>query len=154
MITLTPIGTVSSPRTEPIDDNWDAIASRIDLDPSRFDADDLAGLTDFSHIEVLFCFHLVDETKIITGARHPRGRKDWPKVGIFAQRDKDRPNRLGSCICPVLGVEGTSVRVRGLDAINGTPLLDIKPYMIYFAPRREVREPEWAKEIMAVYWSL
>ena len=152
MITLTSIGTVSSPRTEPIDDDWDAIEARIELDAEQFGAEALAGLTDFSHIEVLFHIHLADESTINTGARHPRGREDWPKVGIFAQRGKDRPNRLGSCVCLVLGVKGTSLLVHGLDAIDGTPVLDIKPYMTGFGPRGTIREPDWATEIMKDYW--
>lgn len=150
-ITLEPIGMVRNERTEPIDDGWDAVESRIVLD-GRFGADALAGLDAFSHIEVLFAFHLVQDDKINTGARHPRGREDWPKVGIFAQRGKDRPNRLGLCVCPLVGVKDTTITVRGLDAIDGTPVLDIKPWMKGFAPRGEVREPGWAAEIMTEYW--
>ena len=88
----------------------------------------------------------------LAGARHPRGNLDLPRVGIFAQRGKDRPNRLGLCVCPLLKVEGTTLTVRGLDAIDGTPVVDIKPWMKGFAPRGEVREPEWAAEIMRDYW--
>lgn len=150
-ITLEPIGMVRNERIEPIDDGWDAVESRIVLD-GRFGADALAGLDAFSHIEVLFAFHLVQDDKINTGARHPRGREDWPKVGIFAQRGKDRPNRLGLCVCPLIKLDGTAIIVRGLDAIDGTPVLDIKPWMKGFAPRGEVREPDWAAEIMRDYW--
>ncbi|MEN3974156.1 SAM-dependent methyltransferase [Emcibacter sp. SYSU 3D8] len=150
-ITLEPIGTVRNERTEPIDDGWDAVESRIVLD-GRFGADALAGLGAFSHIEVLFAFHLVSDEKVNTGARHPRGREDWPEVGIFAQRGKDRPNRLGLCTCPLIRVQGTALTVRGLDAIDGTPVLDIKPWMKGFAPRGEIREPDWAAEIMRDYW--
>jgi tRNA-Thr(GGU) m(6)t(6)A37 methyltransferase TsaA len=151
-ITLTPIGTVRNSRKEPIDDGWDGIESVIKLDKDRFGPDALAGLGGFSHVEVLFAFHLVADDKVNTGTRHPRGRTDWPKVGIFAQRGKDRPNRLGLCVCPLLKVEGTTLTVRGLDAIDGTPVLDIKPYMKGFAPRGEIREPDWAAEIMKEYW--
>ncbi len=150
-LTLEPIGVVRNERTEPIDDGWDAIESRIVLD-GRFGADALTGLDAFSHVEVLFAFHLVQDDTINTGARHPRGRADWPKVGIFAQRGKDRPNRLGLCVCALVGVKGTTITLRGLDAIDGTPVLDIKPYMKGFAPRGEVREPNWAAEIMREYW--
>lgn len=150
-ITLEPIGMVRNERAEPIDDGWDAIESRIELD-GRFGTDALAGLDAFSHVEVLFAFHLVQDDNINTGARHPRGREDWPKVGIFAQRGKDRPNRLGLCVCMLVGVKDTTITVCGLDAIDGTPVLDIKPYMKGFAPRGEVREPDWAAEIMTEYW--
>ena len=73
-------------------------------------------------------------------------------VGIFAQRGKDRPNRIGVTVCSLLGVDGLTLRVRGLDAIDGTPVLDIKPVMRGFLPRGEVREPEWAGELMKGYW--
>jgi len=93
-----------------------------------------------------------DET-VETKARHPRGRTDWPKAGIFAQRGKNRPNRLGVTVCRLLSVEWPRLRVRGLDAIDGTPVLDIKPFLTGFAPRCEIVEPAWAREIMAEYWA-
>ena len=78
--------------------------------------------------------------------------KDWPLVGIFAQRAKNRPNRLGVTVCKLAAVDDLNVRVSGLDAIDGTPVLDIKPWMTGFAPRGDVREPEWAEELMSGYW--
>ena len=97
-------------------------------------------------------FDRVSDDKIVSGARHPRGRADWPKIGIFAQRGKNRPNRIGLTTCRIVSVLGRRLEVEGLDAIDGTPVLDIKPYMAGFAPRGEVREPAWAREIMADYW--
>lgn len=151
-ITLTPIGTVHGGRTEPIDDDWDSVEAEIALDPAQFDADAAAGLDSFSHIEVVFHFDRVPDETIERGARHPRGRTDWPKIGIFAQRGKNRPNRIGVTVCRLVGVDGLTVRVRGLDAIDGTPVLDIKPVMRGFLPRGTVREPDWAGELMAGYW--
>ena len=151
-ISLTPIGTVHSARDAAIDDDWDGVECRIELDGERFSPEALTGLDAFSHIDVIFCFDRVDEAAVNTGARHPRGRTDWPKVGIFAQRGKDRPNRLGLCVCQLLGIDGATLRVRGLDAIDGTPVLDIKPAMSGFAARGPFREPDWAREIMADYW--
>jgi tRNA (Thr-GGU) A37 N-methylase len=90
--------------------------------------------------------------KIVSAARHPRGRTDWPKVGIFAQRGRVRPNRLAVTVCPIIAVNGLSLTVQGLDAIDGTPVFDLKPYLSGFAPRGEIKEPGWAKEIMADYW--
>ena len=149
---VTPIGWVRSPRAEPIDDDWGPIESTIALDGERFGPDVVAGLGDFSHIEVVFLFDRVDEAKINLGARHPRNREDWPLVGIFAQRAKARPNRLGITTCDLIGVDGLDVRVRGLDAIDGTPVLDIKPHVREFGPRGEVRQPAWISELMADYW--
>ena len=149
---LAPVGYVRGGRAEAVDDDWGASRARIELDPDRFQADALAGLAAFSHLEVIFLFDRVPDDKIEYGARRPRGRPDWPLVGIFAQRGKNRPNRLGLCTCRIVGVDGLAVEVEGLDAIDGTPVLDLKPVMRGFAPRGEIREPAWAAEIMAQYW--
>ena len=146
------IGRVSCDRKAPVDDAWDAVACEIVLDAKMVGADALAGLETFSHVEVLYVFDQVSDDEIVTGARHPRGRSDWPKVGIFAQRGKNRPNRVGATICKVLGVDGLRLQVGGLDAIDGTPVIDIKPVMSGFLPRGAVREPDWALEIMKDYW--
>lgn len=149
---LTPVGYVRGGRAEAIDDNWGPSRARIELDPALFGPDALAGLGDFSHLEVIFLFDRVADEKIEYGARRPRGRPDWPLVGIFAQRGKNRPNRLGLCSCRVLRIEGLAVEVEGLDAVDGTPVLDLKPLMTGFLPRGEIREPAWAREIMEGYW--
>jgi len=94
----------------------------------------------------------VADAAVEMGSRHPRGRADWPEIGIFAQRAKNRPNRLGVTTCALVRVDGVRVFVSGLDAIDGTPVLDIKPYMSGFAPRGVVREPAWALELMRDYW--
>ena len=151
-ITLNAIGRVVGGRQEAIDDEWDKVESVIALDPAQFGADATAGLGEFSHIEVVFHFDRVGDDEINTGARHPRGRKDWPLVGIFAQRGKGRPNRIGVTVCRLLAVDGLTLRVRGLDAIDGTPVLDVKPVMKGFLPRGEVREPQWARALMEGYW--
>ena len=150
--TLLPIGHVASTRTEPIDDNWDAVEAMITLDAAQFSAEALYGLDQFSHAEIIFLFDQVKADKIVSGARHPRGREDWPKIGIFAQRGKSRPNRIGLTTCRILSVDGLSLKVVGLDAIDGTPILDIKPVMSGFQPRGDLQEPDWAREIMAGYW--
>ena len=145
------IGFVASPRREAIDDDWGSVESTITL-VAPYGPDALRGLTDFSHVEVLYVFHGVDPDSVCTGARVPRGNPAWPEVGIFAQRPKNRPNRIGLATCELVGVDDTVVRVRGLDAIDGTPVLDIKPYMIEFAPRGAVTQPAWSHELMAQYY--
>ena len=149
---VTPIGRVRGGRAEAADDDWGASRARIELDPTRFTPDALAGLDAFSHLEVIFLFDRVPQAEIEYGARRPRGREDWPLVGIFAQRGRNRPNRLGLCVCRLLAVDGLALEVEGLDAIDGTPVLDIKPVMAGFLPRGGIREPDWAREIMAAYW--
>jgi len=151
-ITLTPIGTVHSPIREPVGDVWGGVICRIDLDASRFTPDSLLGLDEFSHVEILFLFDQVLESQIERKARHPRGREDWPLVGIFAQRGKNRPNRIGVTVCRLRSVEQLAIEVEGLDAIDGSPVLDIKPYMPSFGPKGTVKEPKWATELMATYW--
>jgi tRNA (Thr-GGU) A37 N-methylase len=150
--TMTPVGRVSGGRADPIDDDWGPSRAFIDLDATRFDETALSGLDQFSHAEIVFVFDRVSDDEIVSGARHPRGRTDWPKIGIFAQRGKNRPNRIGVTVCRVVSVAGLRLEVEGLDAIDGTPVLDVKPVMSGFVPRGEVREPDWAREIMAGYW--
>ena len=150
-IVLSAVGLVRGGRAQPEDDSWDSEVCAIVLD-DRFGPEALAGLDGFSHIEVVFHFNQVGDTDIQTGARHPRGREDWPLVGIFAQRGKGRPNRIGVTVCRLLSVEGRALKVRGLDAIDGTPVLDIKPVMKGFLPRGEIVEPDWARELMKGYW--
>lgn len=147
---LSPVGVVRSSRTEAVDDNWDSEISIIELVPP-FNDRALLGLAEFSHCIVVYVFDRAtwDESKI---SRHPRGNTDWPEVGIFAQRAKDRPNRLGVTVCQILEVSGSTVRLSGLDAIDGTPVVDIKPWMAEFGPRGEVVQPSWSGELMKDYW--
>ena len=148
---IEPIGYVRSPRVDAIDDDWDAVTSTISLD-ARFGAEAVAGLDEFSHVEVVYVFDRVDPAEVETGARHPRGNTTWPLVGIFAQRARSRPNRLGVSVCRLVAVDGLVLTVHGLDAIDGTPVVDLKPYMVEFAARGEVRQPAWSHELMRGYW--
>jgi tRNA (adenine37-N6)-methyltransferase len=150
---IIPIATVHSPRAEAIDDDWDAITSTIEIDRDRFTEESVRGLDDFSHVEVVFVFDRRDPDKVQTGARHPRNNPDWPSVGIFAQRNSNRTNLLGVTICRLLAVDGLTLTVQGLDAIEGTPVLDIKPYVREYAPRGEIRQPQWVTELMRSYWT-
>jgi tRNA (Thr-GGU) A37 N-methylase/catechol 2,3-dioxygenase-like lactoylglutathione lyase family enzyme len=150
---MRPIGTVVGGRTEAADDNWESVRAAIELDATEFGPDALAGIEDFSHLEVVYHFHLVAAGTEERGARRPRGRADWPLVGIFAQRGKRRPGRIGVSRCRLLAVDGTRLEVEELDAIDGTPVLDVKPVMHEFGPRGAVRQPDWASELMADYYT-
>lgn len=152
MFEMTPIGWVRGGRIEAVDDDWAGVEATIELDAAIMGSDALAGLESFSHLDVVYVFDRIDANEVETGARRPRGNPEWPEVGILAQRARMRPNRIGVTTCEIVSVESDRVRVRGLDAIDGTPVLDLKPYMTGFAPRSSVRQPDWAIELMANYW--
>ncbi len=140
-------------RRDAVDDNWGAVEASIRLHGSRVGRESVIGLDQFSHLVVVFQFHLVAEGDIVTGVRHPRGDTAWPAVGMFAQRARMRPNRIGVSTCALLGVDGLVLRVRGLDAVDATPVLDVKPFMREFEPPAdEVRQPTWASELIRGYY--
>jgi tRNA (Thr-GGU) A37 N-methylase len=146
-----PVAWVRNARTEPLDDDWDAIVSDVELADGIPD-DCLTGLDAFSHVEIVFLFDRVRDDEIVWTARHPRNNPAWPRVGMLAQRGKNRPNRLGVTVAQLVSLAGRVLTVRGLDAVDGTPVLDIKPVMREFLPRGEVRQPAWASELMRDYW--
>jgi tRNA-Thr(GGU) m(6)t(6)A37 methyltransferase TsaA len=151
-IVVEPVAHVRSSRGSAEDDFWGETTAIIEL-REGFEAESLVGLADFSHAEIVYVFDRVSSDRIVTGKRHPRNNKAWPAVGIFAQRGKNRPNRIGTTIVRVLEVIGRELHVAELDAIDGTPVLDIKPLIREFLPRTSVLQPDWATEIMADYWS-
>ena len=150
MISLEPVGVVVGGRSEPIDDNWGPVEAVIRL-ADRFGPEVVTGLESFSHLCVVFQFHLVDEGDVVTGTRHPRGNTEWPSVGMFAQRARMRPNRLGVSTCALVGVDGLDLHVLGLDAMDSSPVLDVKPFMREFVPL-DTYQPAWATELMSGYY--
>src|SRR5262249_46224184 len=128
------------------------VQARIELNP-EFDPEALAGLEEFSHAEIIFQFHLIPEEGVERRSRHPRNNSRWPKVGIFAQRASGRPNRLGATIVRIVSRVGRTLVVEGLDAVDGTPVLDIKPVMREFLARGDIRQPSWVAELMTDYWT-
>jgi tRNA (Thr-GGU) A37 N-methylase len=145
------IGKIEGARDDLEDDYWGGQESCIVLS-AGIPPEALQGIETFSHVEVLFLFDRVAASKVVLGARHPRNNRDWPEVGIFAQRAKARPNRIGSTICRVLRRDGPRLYVAELDAVAGTPVLDLKPVMAEFLPRGETRQPDWSRELMSHYW--
>ena len=151
-ISINPIGIVRSTRKKPDDDNWDSETTSIELDAKQFSDEALAGLAEFSHAEIIFHMDQVDPSRVETKARHPRNNTNWPKVGIFSQRGKNRPNQIGTTICRILNVDRRVLHLEGLDAVDGTPVLDIKPWVAEFAPRGATFQPQWITELMQGYW--
>jgi len=153
MIEVQPLGVVRSPIKESSRDiPWGGIVSTIELDPSILDPAATEGLEEFSHVQVIFHLDRVPVEEIEHGKRHPKNRTDWPEVGILAQRARRRPNRIGVTTCKLLKVQGLKLTVMELDAIDGTPVIDVKPYLEEFGPRSEVRQPKWSRELMATYF--
>jgi tRNA (adenine37-N6)-methyltransferase len=149
--TIRSIGTVINDRNDLSDDFWGGMISEIKLDPA-FGENALEGIETFSHLEIVFVFHRVVNDNPVTGADHPRENPLWPETGIFAQRKKNRPNFIGTAMAVFIRKEGASIFVRDLDAINGTPVMDIKPVIKGFLPRGPVTQPFWADELMQHYW--
>ena len=102
----------------------------------------LDGIEDFSHLFVIFWMHRIPKEERTTMKVHPRGRIDMPLLGVFATRTSHRPNPIGVTLVELLEVEGNVVTVRGLDAFDGTPVLDIKPFDKWDMVE-DARVPEW-----------
>ena len=146
---LEPIGVVKSPVSEGVDEGWGSVTSEVVIDEGY--ASGLTGLDAFSHILVVFYMHMYTFDAGSDLVRRPQGRPDMPEVGIFAQRAKHRPNPIGVTAVELVSVEGSVVTVMGLDAIDGTPVLDVKPYFPAF-DRREAETPSWVDELMKDYF--
>ncbi|MEV0495862.1 MULTISPECIES: SAM-dependent methyltransferase [Streptomyces] len=148
--TVTPIGSVHNDRTDvQMTDNWGAVRSTILVD-ERFGDDCMQGLADFSHVDVFYVFDRLPE-RAEYSPLPSRGRSDLPPVGVFVDHGPRRPNRLGMTTCPIVAVEGRKLTVLGLDAVAGTPVVDLKPTMVEFQPV-DVRQPEWVGRLMAEYF--
>jgi len=144
-----PIAIVRNDQHSQTDTAWGKIESKIILN-DELPITCLDGIEKFSHLEVLFVFDKASKTVI--GSEHPRENPKWPKVGIFAQRKKDRPNHIGATIVNLIKKEGRVLTVKNLDAIDGTPIIDIKPIMIEYLPKGKISQPKWSKELMREYW--
>ncbi|MGZ5225910.1 MAG: tRNA (N6-threonylcarbamoyladenosine(37)-N6)-methyltransferase TrmO [Burkholderiales bacterium] len=145
------IATVKCPVNQMSQGNWATVDSEIHLDPEY--AAGLQGLEGFSHVLVIFFLDRAQgfdrKTQLL---RRPRGMEDMHEVGVFAQRTKYRPNPIAVTAVKLLGIDGNVVKVRGLDALDGTPVLDIKPYMPPFDRVDDVRMPPWVGHVMEGYF--
>jgi tRNA-Thr(GGU) m(6)t(6)A37 methyltransferase TsaA len=148
--TVRAIGRVHSSASEKVDESWGSVESMIELLPEYRAG--LRGLEEFSHVLVTAFLHGARFEPARHLVRRPRGQADMPELGIFAQRAKDRPNPLGITVVPIVAVTPEGVRVRGLDAIDGTPILDLKPYFPQFDSAPGARVPEWVGRLMKGYF--
>lgn len=147
---IEPIGIVRSPVKEAVDENWGNVVAEIHLLDSM--APGLRGIEQFSHLIVVFFMHQSTFDVETYLARRPRGRSDMPVTGAFAQRARHRPNPIGVTAVELLEVRQNVVKVKGLDAIDGTPVLDLKPYLPAFDCRPGAKIPEWVERLMKGYF--
>ncbi|MFC1898942.1 tRNA (N6-threonylcarbamoyladenosine(37)-N6)-methyltransferase TrmO [Chloroflexota bacterium] len=147
-IHVEPIGYVENSINTPIDSGWAKVESSIvlqeDLKPT------LSGLNEFSHVVVVFWMHQAKPPSVLV--RKPQNRNDMPEIGILSQRSKHRPNPIGVTAVQLVRINGCCIVVHGLDAINGTPVLDIKPYYPEYDGRPEAIVPEWVNRLMSNYF--
>ncbi len=149
-LTLHPIGIIHNSVTEPVDENWSKVVSEIHLE-AEF-AEGLKGLEDWSHLIVIYVMHQANFDPQMDLVRRPRGMADMPELGIFAQRARHRPNLIGITAVKLVSVENGIVKVRGLDAIDNTPVLDIKPYAPVYDGVMNPLVPAWFMRLMQGYF--
>ncbi|MCC6274652.1 MAG: tRNA (N6-threonylcarbamoyladenosine(37)-N6)-methyltransferase TrmO [Leptospiraceae bacterium] len=149
-IVLQPIGYVITDIEDTVDENWGNVVSRIEL----FDEfqEGLSGLKDFSHAIILTFLHRANYERAKHLKRRPRGLDSMPLVGIFSQRAKDRPNPIGITSVEIVIVGNSFLEVRGLDAVNKTPVLDIKPYFPQYDRVESPTAPDWVERLMKNYF--
>ena len=149
-IRVKPVATVKNSRKTPSDDFWGEIISEVEL-CDHIPDEAFEGISAFSHLEIIYFFDKVKPSDIVFSGR-PRGNPGYPVTGIFAQRKKDRPNTLGLCTVELLEHKGRTLKVKYLDAIDGTPVLDIKPVFKEYKMEGNIRQPSWVSELMKNYW--
>lgn len=125
--TVQPIGHVENGITQLSGVVWEDVESRIVIDPAF--AEGLTGIEDFSHIIAICYLHRREPLSADSLLVHPENRADIPAVGVFATRSPRRPNLIAITTVPLLRRDGNVLLVRGLDMADGTPVLDIKPYL-------------------------
>src|ERR1700739_3159664 len=149
-IKLKSVARVKNTRETPTDDFWGSIVSEITLE-EHIPTEAFLNIENFSHLEIIYYFDKSDLSKAVFSGR-PRGNPNYPETGIFAQRKKDRPNAIGLCTVKLLEHNGRTITVKNLDAIDGTPIIDIKPVMKEFQPQGEIKQPDWCADLMKEYW--
>jgi len=143
-MSLTPIGVVKNGVKEPERRDWKTVVSEIIVKEDLKET--LDNLEQFSHIIVLYWMHRVDSSQRSVKKVHPKGRQDLPLVGVLASRSPARPNPIGMVIVKLLERNDNVLKVVGLDAIDGTPVLDIKPYIPNYDSPTNAQTPSWVRE--------
>ena len=148
-ITMNPIGYVRNNVQNKKDTSWGKDISEIKLNEEYYTG--LKGLDDFSHSIIIYYLDKAEFIRDKHLQRRPQNREDMPMVGIFSQRGKDRPNKIGMTSVQIISVNDESLVIKGLDAIDGTPVLDIKPYYPVY-DRKDAKVPQWVGRLMEHYF--
>ncbi len=144
-VSLRPIGVVRNRVKEPRPTGWQSVVSRVVIRPEL--ADSLLGMDGYSHVIVVFWPHLVpNEVRGSKHQLHPRDDERNPLMGVLATRSQIRFNPVLTSPVRLLGVKGNVLRVKGLDAIDGTPVLDVKPYLPHYDSIADAKVPPWVTE--------
>lgn len=143
MLSIIPIGTVRNEISTPIVQGWAKIVSDLVLDEQYTDG--LDGIEEYSHVVVIFWMDKAGSPKSLRG--HVQSREDLPVAGIFARRGPSRPNPIGITAASLVSREKNILRVQGVDAMDGTPIVDIKPYTPAFDKVENAKIPEWSKRV-------
>ena len=139
-VTLKPIGIVRSEIKQPARRDYEEVIADIVINDDLAEA--LDGLEEFSHILVLYWMHQAMSGEVPLKI-HPRGKQELPLLGLFATRTPNRPNRIGMATVRLLQRQGNILRVEGLDAIDGTLVIDIKPYIPGYDSVANTKMPLW-----------
>ncbi|MFG3282027.1 SAM-dependent methyltransferase [Streptomyces sp. NPDC048111] len=145
------VATVVGGHTRVQDDYQGGVESIIRLD-DEYPLETLQGIEEFSHLEVIWHFHLAQPEDVQLHARSPRGNQRWPATGTFVHRNHRRPNQLAVSHPRLLKVDGRDLLVTDLDAVDGTPIIDLGPHFEQMGPRGPVQQPPWPAEMLVDYW--
>ena len=145
------VATVVGGHAKPADDFQGGVESIIRLN-EEFPLEALQGIGEFSHLVVTWHFSQASPDDVALHARSPRGNPRWPATGTFVHRNHRRPNQLATSFPRLLKVDGRDLTVTDLDAVDGTPIIDLAPYFQEMGPRGEARQPSWPSEMLQDYW--
>jgi tRNA (Thr-GGU) A37 N-methylase len=149
---FTPVATVVGGHTTPADDFQGGVESIIRLSP-EFPVETLQGIEEFSHLTVVWHFNLASPDDVALHARSPRNNPAWAPSGTFVHRNHRRPNQIATSYPRLLRVDGRDLHVTDLDAVDGTPVLDLAPYFPAMGPRGPIRVAGWVDEMLSDYWA-
>jgi tRNA-Thr(GGU) m(6)t(6)A37 methyltransferase TsaA len=141
-IVIKPIGTVKNNIKEPRFGGFDNEISEIVVDEKYTEA--LNGIDDYSHVIIVYWMDRVKK-KVIT--HQPQGNPKVPVVGIFSCRCPQRPNPIAMTTVKLIGHDGNRIKVKGLDILDGTPIIDIKPYWPHYDKIDNGKIPDWVNEL-------